>query len=218
MKPGFLLGVFAALLAASASAQTYRWVDKDGKINYSDTPPPASAKSVQKRSPGGNVVEASQTSQSQVPYATQQAVRNAPVTIYTAETCKQFCDDARSLLAKRGVPFREVVVSDEASREALKKASGGQDVPVLLVGRSATTGFGADSWNLALDAAGYPKSGPPIAQAPKPAASAPAVPAPKAEPTQAAQADQSTARGRYAPLPPVDGDTPPQTKGRYAPE
>jgi glutaredoxin len=214
MKPGFLLGAFAALLAASASAQTYRWVDKDGKINYSDTPPPASAKSIQKRSPAGNVVETSQSqSQNQVPYATQQAVRNTPVTMYTAETCKQICDDARSFLAQRGVPFREVVVSDEASREALKKVSNGQEVPVLLVGRSATTGFGADSWNLALDAAGYPKSGPPIAQAPKPA-----VPAPKAEPTQAAQADPSAARGRYAPLPPVDGDAPSQTKGRYAPE
>jgi glutaredoxin len=214
MKPGFLLGAFAALLAASASAQTYRWVDKDGKINYSDTPPPASAKSIQKRSPAGNVVETSQSqSQNHVPYATQQAVRNTPVTMYTAETCKQICDDARSFLAQRGVPFREVVVSDEASREALKKVSNGQEVPVLLVGRSATTGFGADSWNLALDAAGYPKSGPPIAQAPKPA-----VPAPKAEPTQAAQADPSAARGRYAPLPPVDGDAPSQTKGRYAPE
>jgi hypothetical protein len=26
--------------AASASAQLYRWVDKDGKVRYSDTPPP----------------------------------------------------------------------------------------------------------------------------------------------------------------------------------
>ena len=210
--PRFLLGALAALLAASASAQTYRWVDKDGKINYSDTPPPASAKSVQKRSAGGNIVETnhSQSSQSQVPYATQQAVRNAPVTIYTAETCKQICDEARSFLAQRGIPFREVAVSDQASREDLKKVSGGQEVPVLLVGKSATTGFGTDSWNLALDAGGYPKSGPPIAQGPKPAA-----PAPKVE---AAQADESVARGRYAPLPPVEGDVPLQIKGRYAPQ
>ena len=205
--PRFLLGALAALLAASAGAQTYRWVDKDGKINYSDTPPPATAKNVQKRSAGGNVVE---SSQNQVPYATQQALRNAPVTVYTAETCKQLCDEARSLLAQRGVPFREIVVADQASREDLKKVSNGQEVPVLVVGKSVTTGFGTDSWNLALDAAGYPKSGPPIAQGPKPAA-----PAPKVE---AAQADESVARGRYAPLPPVEGDVPLQIKGRYAPQ
>jgi len=205
--PRFLLGALAALLAASAGAQTYRWVDKDGKINYSDTPPPATAKNVQKRSAGGNVVE---SNQNQVPYATQQAMRNAPVTVYTAETCKQICDEARSLLAQRGVPFREIVVADQASREDLKKVSNGQEVPVLVVGKSATTGFGTDSWNLALDAAGYPKSGPPIAQGPKPSA-----PAPKVE---AAQADESGARGRYAPLPPVEGDASPQSKGRYAPQ
>ena len=205
--PRFLLGALAALLAASAGAQTYRWVDKDGKINYSDTPPPATAKNVQKRSAGGNVVE---SSQNQVPYATQQALRNAPVTVYTAETCKQLCDEARSLLAQRGVPFREIVVADQASREDLKKVSNGQEVPVLVVGKSVTTGFGTDSWNLALDAGGYPKSGPPIAQGPKPAA-----PAPKVE---AAQADESVARGRYAPLPPVEGDVPLQIKGRYAPQ
>ena len=28
-------------LATSASAEIYKWVDKDGKVQYSDTPPPA---------------------------------------------------------------------------------------------------------------------------------------------------------------------------------
>jgi hypothetical protein len=31
------------------------------------------------------------------------------------------------------------------------------------VGKSVTKGFGADAWHLALDAAGYPRSGPPLA-------------------------------------------------------
>jgi len=30
--------------AAAASAQLYRWVDKDGRVRYSDTPPPAGTK------------------------------------------------------------------------------------------------------------------------------------------------------------------------------
>ncbi len=30
--------------AAAASAQMYRWVDKDGRVRYSDTPPPAGIK------------------------------------------------------------------------------------------------------------------------------------------------------------------------------
>ena len=36
-----VLAVLAALaFAAAASAQTYKWVDKDGKTRYGDTPPP----------------------------------------------------------------------------------------------------------------------------------------------------------------------------------
>jgi len=31
----------ALAIATSASAQIYKWVDKDGKVQYSDTPPPA---------------------------------------------------------------------------------------------------------------------------------------------------------------------------------
>jgi len=188
--PKLLAAALAVLFAAAATAQTYRWVDKDGKVHYSDTPPPpAAAKSVEKRSGSGSVVQSGQ-----VPFATQQAIRNAPVTIYTAETCKQICDDARKLLQSRGVPFREIAVADEASREELKKVSGGQEVPVMVAGKQVTTGYSADSWNTALDAAGYPKSGPPLAaqQAPKPGA-----PAAKAQPPE--PADDAPKQGPYAP-------------------
>jgi hypothetical protein len=34
------LAVLALALAAPAAAQLYKWVDKDGKTSYSDTPPP----------------------------------------------------------------------------------------------------------------------------------------------------------------------------------
>ena len=152
------LGLVGCLVAAAASAQLYRWVDKDGKVHYSDTPPPSSAgKSAQVRS-GGNVADTGTLS-----YATQQAVKNFPVTIYTADNCKEACADGRKLLQSRGVPFREVAIIDDKSREELKQVSGGEEVPVMTVGKSVTKGFGADAWNLALDAAGYPRSGPPLA-------------------------------------------------------
>lgn len=35
-----LLGIALALACGSAQAQTFRWVDKDGKVRYGDTPPP----------------------------------------------------------------------------------------------------------------------------------------------------------------------------------
>ena len=52
---------------ALATAQQYRWIDDKGRVQYSDTPPPASAKDVQRkrfgdsggaanRAEGGNAV------------------------------------------------------------------------------------------------------------------------------------------------------------------
>ena len=38
-----MFGILLAV-AAGASAQLYRWVDKDGKTRYTDTPPPAGIK------------------------------------------------------------------------------------------------------------------------------------------------------------------------------
>ena len=39
-----LLAGLLLAFAATASAQMYRWVDKDGRVRYSDTPPPAGIK------------------------------------------------------------------------------------------------------------------------------------------------------------------------------
>jgi hypothetical protein len=43
---GLLLAMIAGawLVSAPADAQTYKWTDADGKIHYSDQPPPANAK------------------------------------------------------------------------------------------------------------------------------------------------------------------------------
>src|SRR5215216_1310827 len=40
VRRGALFLVVCLLAAAPASAQMYKWVDKDGKVHYSDKPPP----------------------------------------------------------------------------------------------------------------------------------------------------------------------------------
>lgn len=217
-----ILAAAAALLCSTAvAAQAYRWVDKDGKVHYTQTPPPpAQATSVQKRSTGGNVVE----SGAQLPYATQQAAKAHPVTLYTAEVCADPCRDARTLLAQRGVPFREVAVADDASRAELKRVSGGNEVPVLVIGKQVTKGYLADTWHTALDSAGYPRSGPPLAA--KAPGRAPEDVAAQAEPPSAAPAAAAPPpqpAGRYAPPPPdaeeakAQAERTARSAGRYAP-
>lgn len=152
---GVMAAVAAALLAASsAQAQLYRWTDPSGRVHFTDTPPPANAKNVQKK----RVPAPAEKTAPSEPFSVQQARKNSPVTLYTAPGC-QPCAAARKLLGDRGVPFKEVSVVDEAGAEALKKAAGGGTVPAIVVGSSTQMGFDQDTYQGLLDAAGYPKPG-----------------------------------------------------------
>lgn len=167
----------AALLAAGSvqAAQLYRWVDDKGRVEWRDTPPPASAKTVERRSVGGSVIETSG-----MPFSVQQAVKNFPVTLYVTD-CGEGCSKARALLKRRGLPYTEK--NPQADMEAFKKLTGGSlEIPLLLVGREQLRGYEEGAWDAALDAAGYPRSAAvrPAATAPAPAPKPPAAEAPPA--------------------------------------
>jgi len=170
MRLIFAIAIFSVLSATSVAQQSYRWIDRDGKVHYTQTPPPpGAAKNVQKKSfdTGAAPVGA-------LPYAIQLAMKNAPVTLYTAPDCGAACSEGRKYLDRRGVPHKEISVTDEKGVEDLKRVSGKASVPVLLVGRDAQAGFEAGAWKDALDAAGYPASAPPLEQRPSGAKPLPA--------------------------------------------
>lgn len=147
------LCMFMVFAAQSAEAGTvYKWFDSDGKPHFSDQPPPQSIKDVQEKK-----ILSQPREQNQTPYAVQSASRNYPVTLYVTD-CGEPCTRAREHLTKRGVPFKEKNPSEPEVSEELQKLSGGSEVPVLLVGKSSPVkGYGADTWDAALDVAGYPK-------------------------------------------------------------
>lgn len=145
----------AALLiacAGAASAQEYRWTDERGRVRYSDTPPPASAKNVQQLRLGPGPSDPAR--------ALEDAARRNPVKLYTSPNCEAPCRDARQLLDQRGVPFAEVSVFDEPSLEELKRVAGATSIPTLLVGDKALVGLARSAWSAALDAAEYPSTPP----------------------------------------------------------
>ena len=138
---------------AVSAAQLYRWVDDKGNVEWRDTPPPAHAKKVEQRNVTGNTIETSS-----LPYSVQQAVKNHPVTLWTFD-CGDPCTRAAAHLAKRGTPYTVRYSNKEA--DALKKLTGGTEVPVLVVGSQVLKGYLASTWDAALDNAGYPKTPPP---------------------------------------------------------
>jgi glutaredoxin len=171
---GFRFAVLALLgVVTLASAQTtYRWVDKDGRVQYSDRPPPADAKNPQEKRFGSpNFVESGPS------YALRRAQQDYPVTLYTAAGCDAECKRAREFLSRRGVPFAETVLKSADESAQYRQAFGGEQVfvPALIVGSQKQKGFEDGAWTRLLDAAGYPKTAQPGAT---PSA---AQPAPKAQ-------------------------------------
>jgi glutaredoxin len=163
----FLMGVLLCA-AATVQAQQYRWLDEKGRPQYGDNPP-ASAKGVRKNE---TRTQTPAEDAQQVPFELQQAQKDFPVTLFTAPICKQPCEQVRAWLNKRGVPFTEVQVWTPESVEQLKSKTGSDNVPALVVGRSALTGFDQPRFDGMLDSAGYPKAG----VAPARAQTAPAPP------------------------------------------
>ena len=147
--------VAVLLVAGSAHAQQYRWVDELGRVQYTDTAPPPSAKDVKKLKQRANAPAAAP----QRPYELTRLQKDFPVTLFTSPNCVEGCAMARAALNKRGVPFSEVQVWDEETNEQLKRASGAVEVPTLQVGITTRRGFEQGAFDALLDSAGYPKAG-----------------------------------------------------------
>jgi glutaredoxin len=177
--------ILLALAVTTADAQLYRWVDKDGKVSYSDTPPPKDAKDVRQKSFSDNVTVLTDD----VPYSIRVAMEKNPVTLF-ANACGEPCANARTLLSSRGIPFTDKNPDkDSTAMEALKQATGGQSVPALKVGSKVLKGYSEDEWNSALTSAGYPRNNPNLRpRTPAPTPPAPPTPAPGAAPGTATPA------------------------------
>lgn len=171
MRP--LLAAMLAIFASMALAQSaYRWVDKSGKVHYSDEPPPPSeVRSVESKRLQGNVSGGA----ADYTFEARRAAEDFPVIIFTAANCSTACNDGRNLLTRRGVPFNETEVKTPEDAAAFKAATGLDklSVPTLVVGRKTQIGYEVGLWNDLLDSAGYPKST-------TRRTTAPAAPAPKA--------------------------------------
>jgi glutaredoxin len=194
--------VFAQLNATAALAQ-YKYIGPDGRVVYSDQPPPPSAKGAPATKAAPAPVAAAATGGAGLPFALQQATKNFPVTLYTTTDCDS-CSQGRNLLNKRGVPFTEKTVRTQDDIKIFRDATGATQVPVMTLGSNKQVGFEEGAWNGALNAAGYPPNNllPASYKNPAPAPAAPFTPEAK---TAAAPAD---APGTGAPASAPAGNAP----------
>lgn len=186
-----------AALPAAAQGQMYKWKDAAGTVHYSDMPPPGPQ--------GGQTrvlrSDGAAPSAPALPYELARAAQNHPVTLYTTARCDA-CDQGRSLLAARGIPFAEKTVNTAQDQQQLRSIGGKDELPLLVVGKRQVAGFQAAAWNGALDEASYPRKTmlPPGyrngAAAPAAPAAAASLPAPPARSAETPAPDEAAARAR----------------------
>jgi glutaredoxin len=182
-----LVAAFILFAGASSAQSLYRYVDENGRVVYSDQPPPPTARDVQPKRLPENVIETDP-----VPFAMKEAAERFPVTLYTFDC--DVCRDAQALLVKRGIPFATVIVTQETGAARLKALTGKQSAPVLQVGdKQVMQGYNEERWQAMLDEAGYPKAAPASAAQAARATRAPAPPAAKAAAAAPAAAEPDAA-------------------------
>jgi glutaredoxin/predicted outer membrane lipoprotein len=215
LLPGLLLA--CAFAHIPAAAQMYKWTDAQGTVHYTDTPPPQQRAS-QINTPSAGAAQAS------LPYELARAVKANPVTLYTtAQSACAGCDQGRSLLRARGIPYTEKTVNTDEDKEQLRHLAGKLELPLLVVGSRTVAGFQDAAWQDALSAAAYPRSAQlpsgyqyaapePAAPAsvPTPPARAKNAPPPNAAAVQAAEQQPRRPAARdTTPAKPPTGNAPP---------
>lgn len=157
-----LIATLLVSMSFAAQAQRlYRSIGPDGKVTYSDVPPPKGQ--IVAVTPVNRITGTSQNAQNQIdvtalPSEVRKAYNTYPVTFYTSKDC-QACDMGRAHLQTRGIPYLEITVYTNKDREAFKqKIPSATGFPVTVIGAKVLSGFNNVDWDSYLDAAGYPKT------------------------------------------------------------
>jgi glutaredoxin len=135
--------MLALMVATPALADVYRWTDAQGRVHYSDQPPPR------------NIKQLKRINTPAAPEDDTSAATRPPVVLFSGD-CGATCTQAADYLRQRGVPFTlKNASSDQKVAEELKQRTGALQVPVLFVGESMQSGYSPTIWNKMLEMAGY---------------------------------------------------------------
>jgi glutaredoxin len=112
-------------------AEIYKWVDENGKVNFSDKKP--KKRKVEK-------IKLKINSYASVTYDTSLYGTGNNVIIYTTEKCV-FCKKAKRYFKKNNIAYTEYDIEKNASAKKRYDAMGATGVPVILIGKKRMNGF-----------------------------------------------------------------------------
>jgi Domain of unknown function (DUF4124) len=187
-----------ALPFSASAQQMYRSVGPDGKVTFSDQPPPATGNAKVTAARSGRFTGDGPAGNTTIPAELRPVATRYPVTLYTSKTCGAPCDSGRNLLSARGVPFSEKTIESNEDIDSLRRLMGEASLPSISIGSQQLKGFSDQEWTQYLDAAAYPKASVLPANFRNPAPAPMVARAPAAAPAPAAEAAPAAAPARAA--------------------
>ncbi len=152
----------AALLvfAGPAHADVYKWVDENGSVHFSDTPPPKGRNAERMNlddAPVSTVKFPSPQSAAPNKAGGGPEVNDKPralvnkVDLYITDWCP-YCKKAIAFFRANGIPFKTYdIEKDQAAARRARTLGGNGSVPFAVINGKTITGFSATSYLQALN-------------------------------------------------------------------
>ena len=152
----FMLGLLSTSLFADAAI--YKWVDKDGSVHFTDTPPPSGAKA-QVVNPEPNRLEG----YGKAPERKQVSGQSAPsvaknvqpadlpiVELFVTSWCG-YCKKAEAYFTRKNIPFVKYdIEKDQAAARRKASLTQSRGVPFVLIGDVGIPGYSEAAFDKAL--------------------------------------------------------------------
>ena len=130
MKAGVLIPL-ALLVSMAAQAEIYKWIDENGKVQFSDEKP--DHMQVEE-------VRLEINTFTNVTYDLSVFDTGGKVVMYATDWCG-YCKKARRYFKKNNIPFTEYDIEKDSRAYRRYKRMGATGIPVILVGKKRMNGF-----------------------------------------------------------------------------
>jgi glutaredoxin len=129
----------ALLLPGPSAADIYRWVDDEGRPQFSDRPAPGQVVEQVRLGPI-NTFEGVAVEPLQTPATGPSGAGRPSVVMYSTSWCG-VCSRAKRFLAAEGIPYTDHDIEADPDARAAYDRLGGRGVPLLLIGDRRMHGF-----------------------------------------------------------------------------
>lgn len=137
----YLLLILFFFTSGVSMAEIYKWTDVNGKVHFSDKPPPnenAETIDEQRLSSRASSYTLAEIKILSIDSSANQ--NNQKLIMYTTSSCG-YCAKARSYFAKQRIPYKEKNIETSEKYHSEFKKIGGKGVPVILWEKNKMNGF-----------------------------------------------------------------------------